>query len=886
MLATLSLPIHGIGFVRAGVGGQAHDLLELASVSAHVELRDRVAVTRVDQVFRNPLDRSVEGIYEFTLPPGAFVTDLALWVDARRILSYVVGRDTARRFYDQIVSRRVDPALLELVDESRFRLSIFPFPPGGSRRVELEYTQALPADQGTVHYHFPLAPESELGPPIGTFTMHVEARGQHPFSLAVEPLPGLSTQTTVVDEHSAELSLAGERVRAEGDITVSLTPLAEELRPTVMSAPPRGTDEFGHFALWLPPVPEVAAAEPGPRAVSFVIDISSSMGDGRLTAVKRALRAGLEDLPEDDLFNIVLFSDRTESFSGDLVPADAANKRAAMAFVDVQGALGATNFEAALRKALRQETPPGAIHHVVFLTDGTPTLGESDPIRLSGMVDEWAVHGTRLFTVGIGDQVDAGFLRGLAEDQRGTASFPVDDGDIEAALGALFREFARAVFLDLSLMYEGVAVHDLLPRRADLLRPGQAFFQVGRYAMGGPLTVTVTRRVQDRELSLSHPLELSAAESEEEPEPAEAPLLVDEDFADGVAPEWRMLPRSEGRWSVDAEKGYLQVTELDGPSTAFLIPPLQTPDYTIEARMRFGSWEGKVVYSHANQVPTWRLDLMASHGVARLKTQIDLVSVPHPLESNRWYTVRVEVIDGMISTYIDGTQCHHMVPFGPEAPDGQIGVGSYGPTHATQFDYVRVFEGAAGSGSRAPVSLDPVARLWAARKVQGLESQIARYGTRQELLDAVLRLGLDYRLVTRMTSLFAPEEGVVIDPTGQEGSGLPTTAVEEDARDAADAEAGLPAPPELRQNSPNPFNAATAITFWIPPGMEMESLRLSIYNLAGQKVRSWHLAGVAGERRLVWDGRGQRGQQVASGVYIYRLEGRDVALSRRMLLVR
>ena len=68
--------------------------------------------------------------------------------------------------------------------------------------------------------------------------------------------------------------------------------------------------------------------------------------------------------------------------------------------------------------------------------------------------------------------------------------------------------------------------------------------------------------------------------------------------------------------------------------------------------------------------------------------------------------------------------------------------------------------------------------------------------------------------------------------------------------------------------------------------MESESLTLSVYNLAGQKVRSWPLTGEVGERRLVWNGRSQSGQQVASGVYICRLEGRDFALGRRMLLVR
>lgn len=879
-------PARGIGHMRAGVGGEAHELLELTSVVADVAIRDRMAVTRVDQVFTNPLDRTVEGIYEFSLPTGAVITDLALWIEDRRVQGFVVGRDTARRFYDRIVRRQVDPALLEQVDESLFRLSIYPFPPGGSRRVELEYMQTLPAREGALRYSFPLAPESGTSVSIGAFGLRLSARAQHPFSVTTDNSYGSLAETTYTDdEHTAELSFTAEQLLVEDDLTIDLTPVGEEVRPTVMSAPPRGTEDSGHFALWLPPIPELEAAEPGPMAVSFAIDVSSSMGDGRLGAVKRALHAVVEELAQDDLFNIVLFGNRAESLYRDPVPATTQNKQAASAFIEAQGAMGATHFEAALRELLQQAVPPGTAHHVVFLTDGSPTLGETDPIRLSEMVAGWTGSEVRLYTVGIGDQVDASFLRGLAEDQRGTVSFPARDEEIEAALGGLFDEFSRAVFLDVNLVYEGSAVHDLLPRRTDMLRPGQELSQVGRYTSGGPLELTLTGWLQGRELSLVYPLEFAVAEPDAEQEPVDAPLLLDEGFDDGVAAQWQQRPGEGGRWSVDAERGYLQVTELDGEGHAFLIPPLLALNYTIETRMRLGSWEGKVVYSHANQHAGFRIDLMASHDLARLQTQLGLFPVPFPLESHRWYTVRVEVSDGMINTYIDGTQCHYMVPFGAAEPDGQIGVGSYGPTHGTQFDYVRVFRGAAGGG--APLSAEPIARLWAHRKVQALESQMERYGIHQEMLDAILRLGLDYRLVTRMTSLFAPEEGLIVDPTGQEGDEMsPITAIEEDEPDTLPSDLELPTAAELMQNVPNPFNAATAITFRIPHGVEISEATLTIYNLAGQRVRSWDLASVTGERRLVWGGLNDAGEGVASGVYIYRLESRTFSLSHRMLLLR
>ena len=66
--------------------------------------------------------------------------------------------------------------------------------------------------------------------------------------------------------------------------------------------------------------------------------------------------------------------------------------------------------------------------------------------------------------------------------------------------------------------------------------------------------------------------------------------------------------------------------------------------------------------------------------------------------------------------------------------------------------------------TQTDVSGNLIPRLWAYQKIQALEEQIARFGEQQELLDDILTLGLDYRLVTRRTSLFAPDDGVEVNP--------------------------------------------------------------------------------------------------------------------------
>ncbi len=89
---------------------------------------------------------------------------------------------------------------------------------------------------------------------------------------------------------------------------------------------------------------------------------------------------------------------------------------------------------------------------------------------------------------------------------------------------------------------------------------------------------------------------------------------------------------------------------------------------------------------------------------------------------------------------------------------------------------------------------------------------------------------------------------------------------------------------ELHRNYPNPFNGETTIEYTVVGSGRVE---LVIYNVLGQRVRSLvHRSLVPGHYRSTWDGRDDRGDSVASGVYFYRLRTASYSRSRRMMLVR
>jgi Ca-activated chloride channel family protein len=78
-----------------------------------IQIENQVAVTHVDQVFYNPNDWAVEGIYMFPIPIEAVVSEFTLWVDGEPVKGEILDALQARQTYEEIVSSLRDPALLE-----------------------------------------------------------------------------------------------------------------------------------------------------------------------------------------------------------------------------------------------------------------------------------------------------------------------------------------------------------------------------------------------------------------------------------------------------------------------------------------------------------------------------------------------------------------------------------------------------------------------------------------------------------------------------------------------------------------------------------------------------------------------------------------------------
>jgi Ca-activated chloride channel homolog len=451
--------------------------LPVESITFETTIEGQVATTHVTQVFRNQTNQVLEGTYFFPLPDEASVSEFAIWDGDRRLEGEVRPRDEARRIYEDIVRRVRDPGLLEYAGANLFQARIFPIPARGTKKLELTYTQVLRAENGTVGYRYPLG--------IGRNTAPVER-----LSGRVTLRAGGGFRTIYSPSHDVDVRRAGGRATVsfeqdarrerrdfqlfygltEGDVGMSLFTYREP-----------GKD--GYFLLLLSPNDEAARREYAAKDVVFVLDISGSMEEaGKMEKARRALIYGVRGLRPADRFNIIAFSGETRLMESGLIAANEAGRRRGVEFVEGLDARGGTNINDALLEAMGQFPRSGDRPRLlVFMTDGLPTVGEQNVERIIRNVSQARRDGLRLFTFGVGYDVNTRLLDRVAAENGGTADYVAPEEDIEVKVSAFFDKVNHPVLTNLAVDLGAVRTDLVYPRDLPDLFKGTQLALVGRY---------------------------------------------------------------------------------------------------------------------------------------------------------------------------------------------------------------------------------------------------------------------------------------------------------------------------------------------------------------------------------------------------------------------
>ncbi len=459
-----------------------------------VEIQDQVAITHVDQVFYNPNDWQIEGTYMFPIPLDAAVTSFTLWVDGMPVDGEILEAEEARRTYEEIVRSLKDPALLEYADRGAMRAHVFPIPPGGERRIELEYSQVLSAENGLVRYIYPLNTEKFSVEPLESVTVSVDVRSTDtPIRAVYSPSHDVSTSRES-DQHVI-VGYEARDVRPDTDFGLYYS-LGEEQALHLMTyrIPAEPADPDGFFLMLLAPKPD-ASAQSVSKDVLLILDRSGSMDGEKFMQAQEALRYILTHLNPDDRFNIIAFSTGLEVYGRNLRPADEAKE--AIAWIDRLSAQGSTDINRALLEAVAladNERPT----YLIFLTDGLPTEGVVDSHQILDNLATAVPDNIRLFAFGVGYDVDTFLLDSLAQEHHGTSSYVLPGEQIDEILSAFYAKISTPVLTNLAIDFGAIPVYDLYPSPLPDLFAGSQIVVVGRFRDFGNADLILTGEVNGK----------------------------------------------------------------------------------------------------------------------------------------------------------------------------------------------------------------------------------------------------------------------------------------------------------------------------------------------------------------------------------------------------
>lgn len=450
-----------------------------------VNIRDQLATTHVDQAFVNEASFAVEGTYIFPLPEDAAISSFDMWVDGQKIEGKLLGRDEARAIYEEIVRSQRDPALLEYVGRGAFQARIFPIPPRGERRIELTYSQVLPQAAGLTRYRYPLNTEKFSARLIADVAIAVELEDRAPLRALYSPTHVVTVQRS--SAHRATMRYAAQNVRPDRDFDLYYSVSAEAVAANVLSYKP--SDEDGFFLLLVAPPVEERSAQVVDKDVVIVLDTSGSMAGEKLAQAKAAAIYVLDHLGEGDRFNFISFNTATRLFAESAVGLG--RRAEAREFIGRLTAQGSTDINRALLEAIAGADPARPTV-VIFLTDGLPTVGETDPERIVANITRNAAPSVRLFAFGVGNDVDAVLLDQLSASLRGASAYVRPDQKIDEEVSGFYARISAPVLVDVRLEVAGVRVDDFYPYPLPDLFAGNQLVIAGRYRQGGAATIRLS----------------------------------------------------------------------------------------------------------------------------------------------------------------------------------------------------------------------------------------------------------------------------------------------------------------------------------------------------------------------------------------------------------
>lgn len=469
------------------------NVLPVKSIKLDTRIEGQVATTHVGQVFRNDTPYTLEGTYFFPIPETASIVEFSIWENGKKLVGEVRTREEARRIYDEIVRRQRDPGLLEYAGKDLFQASIFPIPGNSDKKLELTYSQVLKAEYGTVAYKYPLGTGRNLWRP--THGVEIQRTGMPPqkfgtVSGRIEIVGKEALRNIYSPTHKIDVANKGERAASvsfetsdnDSDFQLFYGLSNDDFGMSLLTHREPGKD--GYFLLMLSPRDDVSERELINKDIVFVLDTSGSMAEeGKMEKARNALLFGIRTLRDGDRFNIINFAGEEHLMEKGLIAANADGRRRGEEFVKKLRPTGGTNINDSLIASLKQFDKNDRPKMLVFMTDGNPTVGVTNPEQIAANLKAAKEKDidVRIFPFGFGYDVNTTLLDRIGTENSGISDYVQPKEDLEVKVSNFFAKVSSPVLSDIELDLGDVQSEFVYPRKITDLFKGMQIALIGRY---------------------------------------------------------------------------------------------------------------------------------------------------------------------------------------------------------------------------------------------------------------------------------------------------------------------------------------------------------------------------------------------------------------------
>ncbi|XP_054537958.1 inter-alpha-trypsin inhibitor heavy chain H4 isoform X6 [Pan troglodytes] len=500
--------------------------IDIYSLTVDSRVSSRFAHTVVTSRVVNRANTVQEATFQMELPKKAFITNFSMIIDGMTYPGIIKEKAEAQAQYSTAVAKGKSAGLVKATGRNmeQFQVSVS-VAPNAKITFELVYEELLKRRLGVYELLLKVRPQQ--------LVKHLQM-DIHIFE--PQGISFLETESTFMTNQLVD-ALTTWQNKTKAHIrfkpTVSQQQKSPEQQETVLDgnliirydvdrAVSGGSIQIenGYFVHYFAP----EGLTTMPKNVVFVIDKSGSMSGRKIQQTREALIKILDDLSPRDQFNLIVFSTEASQWRPSLVPASAENVNKARSFAVGIQALGGTNINDAMLMAVQlldssnqeEQLPEGSVSLIILLTDGDPTVGETNPRSIQNNVREAVSGRYSLFCLGFGFDVSYAFLEKLALDNGGLARRIHEDSDSALQLQDFYQEVANPLLTAVTFEYPSNAVEEVTQNNFRLLFKGSEMVVAGKLQDRGPdvLTATVSGKLPTQNITFQ--TESSVAEQEAE----------------------------------------------------------------------------------------------------------------------------------------------------------------------------------------------------------------------------------------------------------------------------------------------------------------------------------------------------------------------------------